>query len=122
LFANSRQGYSFFLKDYSEWILQLAFCLEPRQEHNVPYTSSSSPSNSDTRQKAETNASCHDFQRCDEHEHFDKCSGSSVLGSEYDKAQRHGKLMYPCSPESSFGSKKDGAIPTKDIVCCPSQG
>lgn len=96
---------------------QLTFCLEPRQEHNVPYTSSSSLSNSDTRQKTETNASCDDFQRCDEHEHFDKCSGSSVLGSEYDKAQRHGKLMYPCSPESSFGSKKDGAIPTNDTVC-----
>lgn len=25
--------------------------------------------------------------------------------------------MYPRSPESSFGSEKDGAIPTKDTVC-----
>jgi len=106
------------LKDFNVYMKsQLALCLEQRQEQNMPYTSWSSPCDSDTRQKTETTASCDDFQRCYEREHFEKCSGSSALGSAYDKPQRHGRLLYPCSPESSFGSKKDGAMPTKDTGC-----
>lgn len=96
---------------------QLALGFEQRQQQNMPYTSWSSSSGLDTRQKTEIVASCGDFQRCDEHEHFEKCSGSSDLVSAYDKLQRLGRTVYPCSSEASFGSQKDGAIPTKDTVC-----
>jgi len=110
-----RQGledYNVYLKSY------LTLYLEQGKEQNMPYTyPASSSSHSDTRQKTETTASCDDFQCCDEHGHFEKCSGSSALSSAYDKPKRLGRLMYPCSLESSFGFEKDDAMPTKDIVC-----
>jgi hypothetical protein len=102
------------LKDYNVYLKsKLALCLEHWQEKTMPRISRpSSSSHSDTGQKTKT-----DFQIYDEHGHFEKSSGSSALGSTYDKPQRLGRPMYPCSSESSFVFEKDGAMPTKDTVC-----
>lgn len=101
------------IQDLKDCHAQLALCLQKSQEQNNPCTSRPSSSYSDTRRETETATSCDDFQRCDVHEN----SSSSALVSAYDKSHRLGRAMFACSPESSFGFEKDGAMPTQDTVC-----
>jgi len=102
-------------KDCNAYIKsQLKLRLKQRQEQNMPYTSSCP---SDTRQETETATSCDEFQRCDEQENSEIFSGSSALASAYDKSHGLRRAMYACSPQSSFGFEKDGAMPTQDTVC-----
>lgn len=96
---------------------ELALYLDQRQEKNMSYTSRPSSSDSDTREETETPTTSDDFQRCDKHEHFEIFSGGSALVLAYDKPHSLGRPMYPCSPESSFGVEKDGAMfSSKDTV------